>query len=290
MNNLTATWHHLRRSPFQSLAALVIMSLTFFTIFTFVILSRGLSSVLTYFETKPEITIFLKDGLDQTEVEGLQKEISLYSNIKEIRFISKENALNLYRQQNLGNPLLTEMVTASILPASFEISVTDPKVLKKIYDDFTPKSHFVEEIIFQQDIVDSIITWSINIKQAGLAISATLLAISFFVILIIIGMKITNHKDEIKISRLLGASKFYVQKPFLTEGLFYGFFGGCLGSFFSLLLGYFLAPKVNQFFNPITFVDFDPSFYLLLLFVLIFTGSLVGYFSSWLSVRRFIKF
>ena len=64
MSPLKTTWHHIRRSPFQSLIAAIAMFLSFFFISTFIIINSGLSSVLKYFETKPEITLFLKDGLD----------------------------------------------------------------------------------------------------------------------------------------------------------------------------------------------------------------------------------
>ncbi|MFA6250188.1 MAG: permease-like cell division protein FtsX, partial [Candidatus Shapirobacteria bacterium] len=122
MTPLKTAWHHIRRSPFQSFVATLVMSACFFTLTTFILVNRGLSSVLIHFETKPEITIFLKDGLDKLTIENLQKELSSYPNIREIKFISKEKALSIYKEQNRDNPLLTEMVTASILPAYFEVS------------------------------------------------------------------------------------------------------------------------------------------------------------------------
>ena len=45
-------------------------------------------------------------------------------------------------------------------------------------------------------------------------------------VFVIIGLKITNRKEEINIARLLGASVFYVKRPFLLEGMFYGLVGG----------------------------------------------------------------
>jgi cell division transport system permease protein len=63
MTTLKTTWHHLRRSPFQSLIALLVTFLTFIVISVFVVINSGLSQVLTYFETKPEITLFPGCGL-----------------------------------------------------------------------------------------------------------------------------------------------------------------------------------------------------------------------------------
>ncbi|MBU3935655.1 permease-like cell division protein FtsX, partial [Patescibacteria group bacterium] len=171
MSTLKATWHHIRRSPFQSLTAIFVMVSSFFILSTFAVLSRGLSSVLAYFETKPEVTIFLKDGLDKSTVESLQKELANYPNVREIKFISKQKALEIYQEQNKDNPLLTEMVTASILPASFEVSVSDPAVLSQIAQNFSAKTDSIDEIIYQQDIVQNMLNWTNIIRKVGLAIA-----------------------------------------------------------------------------------------------------------------------
>jgi len=72
MSALRSAWHHIRRSPFQSFSAILIIWFCFFVSTFFFVISDGLSGVLSYFETKPEITIFLKDGLDKNTVESIQ--------------------------------------------------------------------------------------------------------------------------------------------------------------------------------------------------------------------------
>ncbi|MBP9817649.1 permease-like cell division protein FtsX [Candidatus Shapirobacteria bacterium] len=290
MTPLKSAWHHIRRSPIQSLTAIIVMTVSFFGLNIFVIFSSGMSSVLKYFESKPEVTIFLKDGLDRNTVENLQKELSNYPDIREIKFISKEKALTIYKEQNKSNPLLTEMVTSSVLPASFEVSVSDPKILEEIAQNFTSKKDQVDEIIYQKDIIQSLINWTNLIRKTGVILVGFGTLISFIVISIIIGMKITNRKEEIRISRLLGASKFYVKKPFLIEGLFYGLFGGIVGSAVSISLALYFRTQMNQFFQPIIFLTTSINFYLILLATSIISGSLLGYLASWLGAKRYIKY
>jgi cell division transport system permease protein len=290
MTPLKNAWHHIRRSPFQSLVAIIVMTISFFSLGLFVIISQGMSSVLNYFETKPEITIFLKDGLDSSAVEGLQKELSDYPKIREIKFISKVQALQIYKEQNKNNPMLTEMVTASILPASFEVSVSDPKVLEQIALDFSAKTSQIDEIIYQKDIIKSLLNWTDFIRKAGIVVVSATTTTTFLIIFVIIGMKITNRKDEISVSRLLGASNFYVKRPFLIEGVIYGL----IGSFIGLLVTYsFLAyfyRQINLFFNPIVFISTDLRFYTALLLSSLALGSLIGYSASWIGVKRYIRF
>ena len=290
MSPLKTTWHHIRRSPFQSLIATIAMVLSFFFISTFAIINSGLSSVLSYFETKPEITLFLKDGLDKTTVENIQKDLSSYQSIKEITFVSKEKALSIYKEQNKDNPLLTEMVTASILPASFEITVSNPQVLEQIYQNYSTKTTVIDEIIYQKDIIQSLLDWTSATRKIGIAIILIISSISFLTIITIIGMKITNRKDEIKISRLIGASNFYVKKPFLLEGIIYGIVGSTLGFLFSFLIALVSQKSVNSFFQPVIFIDLNVNFYLILLLAEIFIGTFLGFFASWIGVKRYIKY
>lgn len=290
MSPLKTTWHHIRRSPIQSLVATIVMVLSFFFISIFAIINSGLSSVLSYFETKPEITLFLKDGLDKPTVENIQKDLSSYPSIKEITFVSKEKALSIYKEQNKDNPLLTEMVTASILPASFEITVSNPQVLEEIYQNYSTKTTVIDEIIYQKDIINSLLDWTSATRKIGIVIILIIASISFLTMVTIIGMKITNRKDEIKTSRLLGASNFYVKKPFLLEGIIYGIVGSILGFLLSFLITILSQKSVNSFFQPVIFLDINTNFYLILLVAEIFIGTSLGFIASWIGVKRYIKY
>ncbi len=289
MGLLKLTFHHIRRSPFQSAIAFFTVFICFFILNFLFLINRGLSGVLNHFETKPEITIFLKDGLDQAKVESIQKELASFPEIKEIRYISKEKALSLYKDMNKDNPLLTEMVTASILPASFEVSAFNPKVLEDIAQNFSSKKDIVDEIIYQKDVIESLLSWTKIIRQSGLVLIGVSILIVFVMIFTLIGMKINNRKDEIKISRLLGASKFYVKRPFLLEGIIYGFFGSFFGFLISFLILYNLRSVINSFFQPIVFVSELSLFEPLLLAIEVLVGIIIGLSASWMGARRYIK-
>jgi len=290
MNSIKTSWHHIRRSPIQSFTALLLMTFSFILISVFAIITNGIVKTLNYFETKPEITIYLKDGIDNSAIENLKTELANYKNIKEVRFISKEKALEIYRQQNQGNAALTEMVTASILPASVEVTVSDPAVLEQIYQNYATRTDVVDEIIYQKDIINTLLDWTNTIRKGGIAITSIVLLVTFFAISSIIGMKTTNRKDEIKISRLLGASNWYVKKPFLFEGIFYGVLGSFVGSV--LVFAAFIIKRqlINSFFTPIEFISADFNLYAFLLGAEMVLGSFIGFFASLIGVKRYIKF
>jgi len=289
MHHLSHTWRHLRRSPFQSIIALLTMTVSFFILTSFVFFNSGLNSVLNHFNTKPEITIFLKDGLDKPTLEAAQNEIATIPDIREVRYISKEKALELYKELNKNNPLLTEMVTASILPASFEVSAYNPKVLEAVAQKFTTKTTLVDEIIYQKDLIESLMGWTNMLKNFAIVTISFFGLVAFFVTFAVIGLKITNRKDEINTSRLLGASLFYVKKPFLMEGIIYGVFGSTVGYLATLSIIIYFKAKLNTFFSPAIFVSNDPVFFLTWFLVELFIGFVVGLGTSFVVSKRYIK-
>jgi len=290
MSAKKTTWHHIRRSPLQSMAALIIVFFTALLFIVFYLVSSGLSKTLTYFETKPEITIFLKDGLSKDLVQSVQNDLSLYPDIREIRFISKEKALDIYQDQNKDNPLLLEMVTSDILPASFEVSANNPQTLEQIENDFKTRTDIVDELIYQKDVVSNLLVWTQRIRLSALIFVSLFSFVSFLVIFTIIGMKITNRKDEIKISRLLGASRSFVKKPFIMEGIFYGLFGSLFANLVVLPIAYLFKTDVNNFFQPINFINLDPVHILQIVAVSCLLSIILTYFASILSVKRYFKF
>src|SRR4030065_2983968 len=200
----STTWTHIRRSPYQSLAALSIMILTFFIISVFTLLGAGSQAILNFFETRPQVTAFFEDQVTLGEIDLLKAKLAETSKVKEMKYISKEEALAIYREQNKDDPLLLEMVTANILPASLEVATNDLAHLNEIAQTLRVEPA-VEEVVFQEDVVKALQQWTLNIRRVGVALISVFGLVSLLMILVIIGMKITLRREEIDILQLLGA-------------------------------------------------------------------------------------
>lgn len=283
------TWLHIRRSPFQSLSAILIMWLNFLTATALIVLVLGFSSLLGYFESRPEVTAFLKDGTTDAQIQQLKGKISDIEGVKEVRFVSKEDALNIYREQNKDNPLLLEMVNAAILPASIEISATSPTLLTQIAEIVKEEKSVIEEVVFQKDVVEKLSFWVKAIRNGGIAIVGFLTVVSLAVTMIIVGMKISAHRDEINALRSLGATNSYIQSPFLLEGIFYGFFGALLG--WALIFGavFIWQSQIDGFFYPIVVVPKDINLLIIIFASEMLSGCLLGLTAAWLASKRYLK-
>jgi cell division transport system permease protein len=278
----------MRRSPYQSLAAVLIMFLTFFITTVFVLTAGGFQIVLRYFETRPQVTAFLKDDATSIEVDTLKARLAQGGKAKEVKYISKEEALNIYREQNKNDPLLLEMVTANILPASLEVSTYDLTQLNEVAQTLRGELA-VEEVVFQEDVVRALQTWTINLRRVGIGLISCFGLVSILMILVIIGMKITLRRDEIEILQLLGASPWYIRLPFITEGVFYGVVGAFAAWGISYLLLLYLTSFIMSFFQGIALLPVSLWFMLSLLGAELLSGILIGSLGSLLAVKRYLK-
>ena len=122
MKTVHTMWRNVRRSPYQALAAILIMSLTFLIVSFFIFVLFGSARVIDYFESKPQVAAFFKDEARQAEIDALKLAMESDEKVASVRFVSKQDALKIYREQNKNDPLLLDLVTADILPASLYIS------------------------------------------------------------------------------------------------------------------------------------------------------------------------
>lgn len=282
------TAKHIFRSPFQALAAISVLTITFFMIAIFSLIFGGSEKIIRFFETRPQVIAFFKDNATSDQIDKLKDSINKISGVVETRQVSKEEALVNYREQNKNDPLLLEMVTADILPASLEVRASNPGVLFQIADLFKSQD-IVEEVIFQKDIVENLSRWTRIIRYAGLGSVTFLLLSSMLTIMVIIGMKISSHKTEIEIIRLLGGGGWQIISPFVYEGMIYGAVGSLSGWILAWLTLLYSTPVVLEFFGAIPILPAPAWFLLGLMGGQLLLGILVGFISSTLAARHFLK-
>lgn len=280
---------YIRRSPYQSIAACLIMSLTFLTISVFAILTIISVRLIDYFESRPQLSVFFKDEAERADIETVRQQLESTGMTESIQFVSKEEALAIYKEQNKEDPLLLDLVTADILPASLDVQAVNATDLSSLAD-VARRSQFVDEVVFQKDIVDQLVRFTNGLRQIGILIISVLVLVSVFVILTIIGIKITVRREEIEIMKLIGATNWFIRTPFILEGMFYGAVGALIGLTVSYAVLYFVAtPQINSFFGNVPVLPLDPLLMAGVAGGIFVFAILLGAFSSFLAVLRYLK-
>lgn len=288
MSAVKTSWKHIRRNPYQALTAICIMMLTFLAISVFAFIVFGSSVVIKYFESKPQVTAFFKDEAQQPEIDSLKQSLEQTGTIASVRFVSKKEALQIYKEQNKDDPLLLDLVTEDILPASLEISTDKIEDLGTVSDTLQG-SAIVSEVVYQKDVVATLGQWTNAIRIIGITLIIILALVSVFIMMTVIGFKVSQKKEEIEIMRLLSATNWYIRWPFMFEGIFYGVIGTFLGWFIASAGLLYSSGYLASFLKGIPLLPVSPLFLLALLGGELVIAVLLGVLASSLAVLRYLK-
>lgn len=279
MNSYTTALINMRRSPYQSLAAIVLLSVTFFVGYVFSLFVLGSEQILQYFETRPQVIAFFELETDVATINKLAEELQTEEYVTDITLVSKEEALEIYQEENRDDPLLLELVTSQILPASIEVSATSLDDLVQV-KELLEANPAIDEVVLQEDILDSVAKWTTNLRLIGVIAVVTLAVMSLLLMVVVIGMKVVTKRPAINIMRIIGATRWFIRSPFVIEGVMYGVVSSVLGWSASLGLLLYFTPNINEFLGPIQLLPIDPAFFAVQLgigtLVAIFLGSTAG--------------
>ncbi len=288
MKFFKTAWTNIRRSPYQALAAIIIITQTFFVVSLFTLVIAGSSEIITYFEQSPQVTAFFKAGVTQGEINSLKNEISQTGKVAKIHEVDQSEAFARFKQFNKNQPDMLELVSPDILPSSLEVSTQKIDDLYSVADIMKKNSN-VQQVVFYQDLVAKLISWTNFLHKFGIGLIIVLALDSIFIMLIIISIKISQKREDIEIMRLIGASKWYIRWPFVLEGIIYGVVGAIIGWIISLGVLFYATPFLSQILQGIPILPVSPLFLLAMLgFELVF-AVLLGVFSSYLAVLRYLK-
>ncbi|MBI2641568.1 hypothetical protein HYW87_03175 [Candidatus Roizmanbacteria bacterium] len=289
----------IRRTPYQSFAAFLVLFFTLFLAILFFISLSFLYGLLGYVETRPQVTAYFETKTQENDIFKIRNELINSGKVLSIKYVSKNEAFKVYKELNKDNPLLLEMVSADILPASLEIYAKKPTFMSEIAE-FLKKQNGVDEVNFQKDIVERLLTLTTILRRTTIVFFLFLILMATVVLFTTTLFKIALKKDEIELLRLLGASNFYIRKPFLLEGIFFGL----LASFFSFLiiLGgiFYLRPFLISYLRGIkdltlqvlslqfTVWPMSLNFLLLALGFTSFFGVTIALIASYLATEKYL--
>jgi len=282
---------HLISTPLSSLLTIFVVAIALSLPSALQVMIKNLESSQTSINEQAKITLFLKIGTSEADINALTQQLSTNDSLLEVRFISAEQALKDFQQSsNLGNTL--SALKNNPLPASVVITPDTQKLTINDIEFLLGDYQALEAI----DIAQIDVGWikklfSIIELAKHFAIGVSIFLV--FAVLIIIGNTIRNlgqrFQEEIAISKLVGATDAYVRRIFLYSGLFYGLLGSIFGLTFVFIGILWVTPHVNTLAAlydtniNITGPGLNDSFSLIVI------GIILGLGGAWVASNRIIN-
>lgn len=290
------------RNAWLSAAAIAVMVITL-TIVLFSVIARAtFNNTITQINDKIDVSVYLKDEVTQVQREELINQVEGLGTVKSVEFVSKDQALELYKADNVENPdlLIAISQTDNPLPASLKIKPVDPNNL----DELRLFLEKPENVALQSDktsysgdrkeAIDKISSATSFFQKAGLIGILVFTFISMLIIFNTIRMAIFNRRDELNIMRLLGASTWFIRGPFIVETMLYGLIAAIISvlicnGLFSLSSTTFEASSLGLL--DISYANkYFLDHYWTILTSQVAIGIVIGAASSYFATRRYLKF
>ncbi len=288
MRALKTSFISIRRSPYQSLASILLVVVTAIVFFSLSFVMSGTQLVLHHYETQPQVIAFLRLDSNPEAISALEGTMKQKTYVRDVTLTTQDEALEIYKREYADSPRLLELVTAQMLPASLEINALTLTDLPRIKEDLS-SDPAVDEVILQEDVIETFSKITNFVRTIGFIFAGLMIVLSFLIITIVISMKMQGHKATISILRLLGATKSYVRSPYTVEGMIYGFVGGLLGWGVVFLLVLYFAPTVQAFIPEVRFYPLSLTFILYQLAIGVGACMLIGMMAGQAAASRMIK-
>lgn len=257
----------------------------------FLIVFFNLHEMVGKWREKFQIVVYLNDDIPKKELNNLKGFLKSRQEIEKILFISKEEALVKFKKRLNNLKTIMDNFDNNPLPASFELALKKKHrnfdTIKTIAADLK-KFKGVEDLEYGEIWLERLETILFFLKFIVIAIGGFICLGIIFIISNTIKLSLYSRKDEIEIMQLVGATDWFIKRPFLLQGMIQGL----LGVIFSIaiLYGFYLAFIINLqtsnfFVGYHSFLFIPPS----VLGFLIVLGMLIGCVGSYISLRKFLK-
>lgn len=260
----------------STFASILTITISLVLITLYYVISIRSNETIKALKNRVELEVFLVDSYSTESLDSLRENIKRTGGVKVFDFISKEEAYKKF-EEDYGKEML-EIFEYNPLPASFRINLYDEYKskdrLEKIKEQLS-KNPIVSDIIYPQKDVELIESMSSSRLFYNLVILIIVIIASLFLVSNTIRLVIFSKRKNIEIMKLLGSTRFFIQAPFLIEGIIQGLLGSVL---FVISLLIFKSVFKNTYLESVLTTNY---------WLVFGSGILLGLIGSAISVRMF---
>jgi len=288
-------WVNFVRNSGISIATCFIIGMTIFLISSLFLFKDVSHFLISGLQEKIDVSVYFKDTAQENDILAVKDEVSQIPEVKEVKYVSKEQALETFTEKYKDNPVIMASLAevGNPLFAALNIKAKQASQYQAITNFLAnvPQKDLIDKVDYYQrkPVIERISSISATVNIIGIIFSLILGIVAVLVAFNQIRLAIYNSREEIGIQRLVGASDWFIRGPFLTQGAISGAMAG-LATFlvfgFSVFL---LSSKFTILFPGFNiFSSFLSKFWLYFL-IQLFAGVGLGVLSSIIAVRKYLE-
>jgi cell division transport system permease protein len=205
------------------------IGVSLFVLGAFLTVASNLNVVVTRWTQKVQVTLYLRDGIDQTSRQAIEARLRDDPAVESAANVSRSAALERFRALFKDLRTLPEDLGENPFPESIEVTVRaghqSPEEVKRLSAAFE-RAPGVEEVQYDLLWIQRLATAVRLVRGLGGVLGGILALAGVFTISNVIRLTVYARQDELDIMRLVGATRAYVRGPFVVEGMLQGGLGG----------------------------------------------------------------
>ena len=241
-------------------------------------------------ETKFGITAYLKENLNKQDIDKLQYDIKQIKSVEEVTYISKEQALKNFSEENEEQGLFEMFSEDNPLPASLEITVNDIAKQQEIVNQLK-QMQGIDETIYFKDETASFMKIGNTIDYICLGILIILVVVGLMLMSNTIKLTVYVRRREINIMKYVGATNGFIQIPFLIEGMLIGLLGAMVSVAMITLSYDWVLKKFNEMTGVLSGFSLAPAKQIMetLVPMYIILGVGIGFIGSAFAIHKHLN-
>jgi cell division transport system permease protein len=289
----------LRRNLTMTFAVIVSVALSLALFGGSLLMREQVSTMKGYWYDKVNVSIFLcnkqdketspncaKGAVTDAQKNEIRSELKQMNIVESVQFETAEQAYKHYKEQ-FGDSPLADSLTPDQMQESFRIKLKDPEKYKVISTAFAGRPG-VQEVQDQKELVDDLFNLLNGMNYAALGVMSLMLIVALMLIVNTVRVSAFSRRRETGIMRLVGASSFYIQMPFIMEAAIAGLLGAGFACVLLVSGQYFLVNNwlVDRI-DVINFIGWDAVLAKLPLVLAI--GLLMPALAAFFALRKYLK-
>jgi len=252
--------------------------------------------LISSIQSKVDISVYFKLDTPEEDILKAKDDIAAVPEVKEISYVSREEALKSFTERHKDEPVLIESLdelgSNPFLP-SLNIQAFEASQYQAV-SEFLSSANFspmVEKVDYFQrkPVIERIYYLTSNLNKAGIVFSFILVFVAIAIAFTTIRLAIYNSREEIKVQKLVGASNWFIRGPFIIEGAISGFIAALISFLFFFLVCWLLSPKLEFLFPDFHLFKFFMENYPMIILIQLLSGIGLGVISSFIAIRRYLR-
>jgi cell division transport system permease protein len=280
---VTGLW----RNVTMTIAMMITMAVSLTMLGASLLLFMQVNSMKTFFYDKIEVSIFLKNDVTEPQRTALQSDLKGDPLVQTVIYESRDTAWQRFKTQFKDAPDLVNATKPDSLPESFRVKLKDAQKFQSIYDKYGARDG-ISEIVDQRKLLGKVFGILGSMQQLALVVAIVQGLAALLLVANMIQIAAFSKRREVAVMKLVGASNWFIQAPFVLEAVFAGVIGA-LFAFGTLALAklFLIDGSLKSLANLLTPVPW--SNILLMLPLLALIGAGVNAITGWITLRFYVR-